>query len=164
MYERDPRTYDIVHIAERVHATCVSSSAVANLRGISTHFRTLMYEGASSRYCKKLVTARSTRADVVYQVPTHVPRLQREDAGDDVQAVRGNERQHNIAENLVSKDRSSIDALLLHRLDANNGQVDWARVSGTPYSGLGEQVAVLYVLAAKSMYIVSNAKPTMLTV
>lgn len=55
---------------------------------------------------------------------THMPRLQCEQRGDDVETIRRQQREDDIAEDGVTEDGINRDALLLDALDADDRQVD----------------------------------------
>jgi hypothetical protein len=65
-------------------------------------------------------TAKSSSLKVRYilhqnRQPTHVPRIQSEERGDNVQTIRGQQGQDDVSENLVAKDFTGIDiATILH--------------------------------------------------
>jgi hypothetical protein len=62
---------------------------------------------------------------------THVPRVQRQYTGQDVDAVGRNERHHDVAENLVAEERADVDVaalafeLVLDAFNAFDSQKHW---------------------------------------
>lgn len=54
-----------------------------------------------------------------------MPRIQREERGDDVQAIRRQERQNDVAENLIPKDLARIDGpIILDGLDPCDSEIN----------------------------------------
>jgi hypothetical protein len=83
-----------------------------------------MYEGARSRYCKKDVTGNQYHSTQIRRQLTHMPWLQRQERGDDVQTIRRQEGQDDIPEDRIPKDRIYSDAFLLYTLNTEHREVD----------------------------------------